>query len=138
MPCGRWGRQDVVVAESSSSLLGRRIAVALAALLATNAASFALLPDLHHEHHQRLGVSPSLERRLPALMGAMALGLFTTRNHRRSRALVGVSVASYYLWASSVAAGSGERALAAYGLAVAGAAASLVLPERDTPRILPR
>lgn len=109
--------QDLVVTESTSSVLRVRTAVALAVLLATNAASFALLPDLHHEHHQRLGVSPRLERLLPTLMGVMALGLLATRNHRRSRALVGLSVASYYLWASSVAAGSGERAFAAYGLA---------------------
>lgn len=127
-------RQDVLVTESSSSRLRRWTALALAGLLGTNAASFALLPDLHHEHHQRLGVSPALERRLPALMGAMSLAVFVTRNHRRSRALVGAGVASYYVWASSIAARSGERVLAAFGLAVAGAAGSLVLPELDARR----
>lgn len=98
-----------------------------------NAASFALFPDLHHDHHQKLGVSPALERRLPALMGAMSLAVFATRNHRRSRALVGVAVASYYVWASSVAVRSGEAALAGYGLAVAAAAGSLALAPRDRP-----
>ena len=119
-----------IVTESSSSVLRRRTALALAGLLGTNAASFALLPDLHHEHHQKLGVSPALERRLPALMGAMSLAVFATRNRRRSRALVGAVVASYYVWASSVAARSGELVLAGYGVAMAGAAGSLVLPGR--------
>lgn len=114
-----------------SSVRLRRTALALAGLLGANAVSFALLPDLHHEHHQRLGVSPALERRLPSLMGAMSLAVFATRNHRRSRALVGAAVATYYVWASSIAARGGEPVLAAYGVAVAGAAGSLVLPVLD-------
>lgn len=120
--------------ERADSPFARNTAVALAGLLATNAASFVLFPELHHEHHERLGVSPKLEHRLPVLMGTMSLALFASRNRAQPRALVGAVLAGYYVWASSVLARSGEGVLAAYGLAVAGAAGSLIPASKHSER----
>ena len=106
----------------------RRTASVLAALMASNAASFLLLPEMHREHHERLGVSLAMQRRVPGLMAAMSFSLLATRDRRRPRALVGIAVASYYVWAAKELASNGERPLAAYGLVIAGAAASLVPP----------
>lgn len=113
----------------------------LAGLLAADALSLVLLPDLHHEHHRRLGISAALERRLPTLKASMCLALIATRNRRRSRAAVGTVVAGYNVWASSVVFRAGEAPLAGYGLALAGLGASLLPPgvarrERSLQRAL--
>lgn len=69
-------------------IASRRVAVALATMLAVDAVSFVAFRDIHHEHHQKLGVSPILERVLPALKGTLALGLSVTADRPRPRAVV--------------------------------------------------
>lgn len=82
--------------------------------------------EIHHEHHQQLGVSPKVERLLPAFMAATAAALFLSRDRRGPRAIVVGVVAAYYVWVSSLVARARESLLAAYGFAIAGAALSLV------------
>ena len=118
------------------SLVSSRIAVALGALLASNAASFVLFPEMHREHHEKLGVSRALESALPALMGAMSLSLLASRNRAVPRPIAGGVVAAYYTWASSTLLRGGEPALAGYGLGVAGVAASLVPHGIRPPRVV--